>query len=55
MINDYWLHYESQHSQLHTFIQLKVLFSELIEMMILLDRFVFLQESVCFYIIIELF
>ena len=47
MINDYWLRYESCHLELHTFIQLKVLFSGLIEMMILLDRLVFLQESVC--------
>ncbi|CAF1503057.1 unnamed protein product [Rotaria sp. Silwood1] len=46
MINDYWMRYESCHLQLHTFIQLKVLFSGLIEMMILLDRLVFLQESV---------
>ncbi|CAF1096028.1 unnamed protein product [Rotaria sordida] len=46
MINNYWIRYESCHHQLHTFIQLKVLFSGLIEMMILLDRLVFLQESV---------
>ncbi|CAF1289304.1 unnamed protein product [Adineta steineri] len=46
IINDYWTRYESCHLQLHTFIQLKVLFSGLIEMMILLDRLVFLQESI---------
>ncbi|CAF4779544.1 unnamed protein product, partial [Rotaria sp. Silwood2] len=46
VINNYWIRYESYHRQLHTFIQLKVLFSGLIEMMILLDRLVFLQESV---------
>ncbi|UJR08093.1 hypothetical protein I4U23_012370 [Adineta vaga] len=46
IIDDYWRRYETQHLQLHTFIQLKVLFSSLIEMMILLDRLLFLQESV---------
>jgi hypothetical protein len=45
IINNYWKQYESYHLQLHTFIQLKVLFSSLIEMMILLDRLLFLQES----------
>ena len=47
MIEDYWTRYEPNRLQLHTFIQLKVLFSGLIEMMILLDRLVFLQQSVC--------
>ncbi|CAF2043682.1 unnamed protein product [Rotaria magnacalcarata] len=46
VINNYWIRYESCRHQLHTFIQLKVLFSGLIEMMILLDRLVFLEESV---------
>ena len=47
MIDDFWTRYEPNRLQLHTFVQLKVLFSGLIEMMILLDRLVFLQESVC--------
>ncbi|CAF1004027.1 unnamed protein product [Adineta ricciae] len=46
IIQDYWKRYESQQPQLHTFVQLKVLFSGLIEMMILLDRLVFLQQSI---------
>jgi len=45
IINNYWKQYQLYHLQLHTFIQLKVLFSSLIEMMILLDRLLFLQES----------
>ena len=47
MINAYWTRYSSQRLQLHTFIQLKVLLAGLIEMLILLDRLVFLQQSVC--------
>ncbi|CAF4359027.1 unnamed protein product [Rotaria sordida] len=46
VINDYWIHYESRHYQFRTFIQLKVLFSGLIEVIILFDRLVFLRESV---------
>ncbi|CAF1210207.1 unnamed protein product [Rotaria sordida] len=46
VINDYWIHYKSCQRQLRTFIQLKVLFSGLIEMIILFDRLVFLRESV---------
>lgn len=45
MIDEYWQRYESQQLQLHTFVQLKVLFSGLVEMIILLDRLRFLEES----------
>ena len=45
MIADYWQRYDDQRLELHTFVQLKVLFSGLIEMIILLDRLRFLEES----------
>lgn len=45
MIEEYWRRYESQQFRLHMFIQFKVLFSGLIEMLVLLDRLVFLQQT----------